>query len=228
MDGMLEFPAGFAALGLLAGLVHALAGPDHLSAVAPLVVEERRSGWSTGLLWGLGHSVGVWGVGLLAVALRGVLPVDRLSSSSERLVGVVLIGVGFWGLRRIWLARRRSREGREAGDTAHYYHGPHHGPRGRSSLAALSIGTLHGLAGSSHLLGILPALAMPSAAASVAYVVGFGLGSIVAMVAFSSALALVAVRLINRGTGRGTGAYHALLGACSAVSIVIGGWWLIA
>lgn len=212
------FPAGFAALGLLAGLVHALAGPDHLSAVAPLVVEERRSGWATGLLWGLGHSVGVWGVGLLAVALRGVLPVDRLSSSSERLVGVVLIGVGFWGLRRIWLARS-PREEREHG----HRHEPH-GARGRSSLAALSIGTLHGLAGSSHLLGILPALAMPSAAASVAYVAGFGLGSIVAMVAFSSALALVAVRL----TARGTGAYHALLGACSAVSIVIGGWWLIA
>lgn len=211
MDGTF----GFAALGLLAGLVHALAGPDHLSAVAPLVVEERRSGWSTGLLWGVGHSLGVWGVGLLAVALRGVLPVDRLSSSSERLVGVVLIGVGFWGLRRVWLARspRKERE-----------HGHHHGPRGRSSLAALSIGTLHGLAGSSHLLGILPALAMPSVMASVAYVAGFGLGSIAAMVAFSSALALVAVRL----TARGTGAYQALLGACSAASIVIGGWWLIA
>jgi hypothetical protein len=208
---------GFAALGLLAGLVHALAGPDHLSAVAPLVVEERRRGWSTGLLWGLGHSLGVWAVGLLAVALRGVLPVDRLSSSSERLVGVVLIGVGFWGLRRIWLARRRGV--RQEGDAHH-----HHGPRGRSSLAALSIGTLHGLAGSSHLLGVLPALAMPSAAAAVAYVVGFGLGSIVAMVAFSSALALVAVRL----TARGTGAYHTLLGACSAVSIAVGGWWLIA
>ena len=211
---------GFAALGLIAGLVHALAGPDHLSAVAPLVVEERRRGWSTGLLWGLGHSLGVWSVGLLAVALRGVLPVDRLSSSSERLVGVVLIGVGFWGLRRVWLARRRSRRGEEAREAGHHHHGA---PR-RSALAALSIGTLHGLAGSSHLLGILPALAMPSAAASVGYVAGFGLGSIAAMVAFSSALALVAVRL----TTRGTGAYQALLGACSAASIVIGGWWLIA
>lgn len=215
---------GFALLGLIAGLVHALAGPDHLSAVAPLVVEERRRGWSTGLLWGLGHSLGVWSVGLLAVALRGVLPVDRLSSSSERLVGVVLIGVGFWGLRRAWLARRRSRgeerDGEEARKAGHH----HHGAPGRSSWAALSIGTLHGLAGSSHLLGVLPALAMPSAAASVGYVVGFGLGSIAAMVAFSSALALVAVRL----TTRGTGAYQALLGACSAASIVIGGWWLIA
>lgn len=204
----------FALIGLLAGLVHALSGPDHLSAVAPLVVEERRRGWSTGLLWGLGHSLGVWGVGLLALSLRGLLPVDRLSSFSERLVGAVLIGVGLWGLRRVWLARY------PAAETPHHHHLP-----ARTTFAALWIGTLHGLAGSSHLLGIVPALALPTAAASVAYVVAFGLGSIAAMVAFSSALGLVAVRLT---TTRGTRAYQALLASFSAVSIVVGGWWLFA
>jgi hypothetical protein len=202
----------FAWIGLLAGLVHALSGPDHLSAVAPLVVEERRRGWTTGLLWGMGHSVGVWGVGLLALALRGLLPVDHLSSFSERLVGAMLIGVGLWGLRRVWWQA-------SAAESAHHHH-----PRSdRPPLAALWIGTLHGLAGSSHLLGILPALALPSTSASLAYVVAFGLGSIAAMVAFSSALGLVAVRL----TTRGTGAYQALLATFSAVSILVGGWWLL-
>jgi hypothetical protein len=200
--------------GLLAGLVHALSGPDHLSAVAPLVVEERRRGWTTGLLWGMGHSVGVWGVGLLALALRGLLPVDRLSSVSERLVGAVLIGVGLWGLRRVWRARSSGR----TSEASHHHHLP-----ARPSLAALWIGTLHGLAGSSHLLGILPALALPSAAASMAYVAAFGLGSIAAMVAFSSALGLVALRL----TARGAGAYQAVLATFSALSIVVGGWWLL-
>lgn len=209
MDSVLSF----ALIGLLAGLVHALSGPDHLSAVAPLVVEERRRGWATGLLWGLGHSVGVWAVGLLALALRGLLPVDRLSSVSERLVGAVLIGVGLWGLRRVWLARAAGRDA-----AAH-----HHPLPERASLAALWIGTLHGLAGSSHLLGILPALALPSATASLAYVIAFGLGSIAAMVAFSSALGLAAARL----TARGAGAYQALLAAFSAISIVVGGWWLL-
>ena len=204
----------FALIGLLAGLVHALSGPDHLSAVAPLVVEERRRGWTTGLLWGLGHSLGVWGVGLLALALRGLLPVDRLSSVSERLVGAVLIGVGLWGLRRVWLARTR-----RTAAAAHHHHLP-----ARASLAALWIGTLHGLAGSSHLLGIVPALALPSAAASAAYVIAFGLGSIAAMVAFSTALGLAAVRLT---TARGAHAYQALLATASAVSIVVGGWWLL-
>lgn len=213
----MDSPLTFAWIGLLAGLVHALSGPDHLSAVAPLVVEERRRGWRgwmTGLLWGLGHSVGVWGVGLLALALRGLLPVDRLSSVSERLVGAVLIGVGLWGLRRVWLARY-PKETAEA---------PHaHALPVRPSLAALWIGTLHGLAGSSHLLGILPALALPSAAASLAYVAAFGLGSIAAMVAFSSALGLFALRL----TAGGRGAYQVLLATFSAVSILVGGWWLL-
>ena len=209
----MESPLTFAWIGLLAGLVHALSGPDHLSAVAPLVVEERRRGWSTGLLWGLGHSVGVWGIGLLALALRGLLPVDRLSSVSERLVGAVLIGVGLWGLRRVWLARSP----KEGSETPHHHHLP-----ARASLAALWIGTLHGFAGSSHVLGILPALALPSAAASFAYVAAFGLGSIAAMIAFSSALGLVALRL----TAGGARAYQLLLATFSAVSIVIGGWWL--
>jgi len=205
----------FAGIGLLAGLVHALSGPDHLSAVAPLVVEERRRGWSTGLLWGLGHSVGVWGVGLVALALRGLLPVDRLSSVSERLVGAVLIGVGLWGLRWVWLARSRADQ---ASGAPHHHHLP-----ARASLAALWIGTLHGFAGSSHVLGILPALALPSAAASLAYVIAFGLGSIAAMVAFSSALGLIAFRL----TAGGARAYLLLLATFSAVSIVVGGWWLL-
>ncbi len=167
---------------------------------------------------GLGHSVGVWGVGLLALALRGLLPVDRLSSVSERLVGAVLIGVGLWGLRRVWLARIRA--GAASAPPAHGH--PHPEVSGRPRMA-LWIGTLHGLAGSSHLLGILPALALPSAAASFAYVLCFGLGSIAAMVAFSSALGLVAARL----SGRGAGTYQALLATFSAVSILVGGWWLL-
>jgi hypothetical protein len=199
--------------GLVAGLTHALSGPDHLSAVAPLVVEERRSGWSgwrTGLLWGLGHSVGIWLMGLLALALRGVLPLERVSSWSERLVGAMLIAVGLWGLRKAFAPRLE--------EEAHVHAHPRHpGP------AALWIGSLHGLAGSSHILGLFPALAFASRSASLAYIGGFGLGAIVAMVAFASALGLASVRLTANG-GRG---YQALLGGASAVSIVLGGFWLV-
>jgi hypothetical protein len=205
--------------GLLAGLVHALSGPDHLSAVAPLVVGQRCRGWMAGLFWGIGHSLGVWIVGLLALALRGLLPVERLSSWSERLVGAVLIAVGLWGLRRVWLSRHPAIHPENGQEHGH----AHEVQPSRPPKAALWIGSLHGLAGSSHILGIFPALALPSIAASVSYVAGFGLGAVVAMVAFSSALGLVAVRI----TSRGSFGYQALLGAFSAASIVVGGYWLI-
>lgn len=204
-------PTVMAALaGLLAGLVHALSGPDHLSAVAPLVIGEPRRRWRVGLLWGIGHSLGVWAVGLLALALRGILPVDRLSSWSERLVGAVLIGVGLWGLRRAFLARLPH---------AHVHEEP---PSGKGR-AAVWIGTLHGLAGSSHIIGLLPALALPSQWASLAYVVGFGMGAVMAMTAFSSAFGLVAASI----TGRELRAYQLLLASFSAAAIVIGGYWLV-
>ncbi|MES1240105.1 MAG: High-affinity nickel transporter [Acidobacteriota bacterium] len=208
----MEHSVWIAALaGLAAGLIHALSGPDHLSAVAPLVVAgERRKSWRTGLFWGIGHSVGVWLMGLLAFALREVLPLERVSSWSERLVGATLIAVGLWGLRKAFAPRLEGE--------AH----AHSHPR-RPGSAALWIGSLHGLAGSSHILGLFPALAFGSRSASLAYIGGFGLGAIVAMVAFAAALGLASVRL-TAGGGRG---YQALLGGASAISIVLGGFWLV-
>jgi hypothetical protein len=211
----MEHSVWIAALaGLVAGLTHALSGPDHLSAVAPLVVGERRSwsGWKTGLLWGIGHSVGIWIMGLLALALRGFLPLERVSSWSERLVGAMLIAVGLWGLRKAFAPRLDG----EA-------HGHSHSHSQRPGSAALWIGSLHGLAGSSHILGLFPALAFASRSASLAYIGGFGFGAILAMMAFASALGLASVRLTANG-GRG---YQALLGTASAVSIVLGGFWLV-
>lgn len=195
--------------GLLAGLVHALSGPDHLSAVAPLVLGEQGRRWRMGLFWGIGHSLGVWAVGVLALALRGILPVESLSSWSERMVGVVLIGLGLWGLHRAFASRLGRRH-------------PHSHPA-RPGRAAVWIGGLHGLAGSSHLLGVLPALALPSRSAALSYVVGFGLGAVAAMTVFSSALGLVAARVGEPG-GR---TYQAMLAAFSGAAVVVGGYWLI-
>lgn len=200
--------------GLMAGLVHALSGPDHLSAVAPLTLQERRGTWRPGLFWGAGHSLGVWGVGALALLLRDVFPVERVSSWSERLVGAVLIAVGLWGLRKAFLLRLPD-------DVEHHGH-THELRADRPGWAAFSVGTLHGLAGSAHIVGLFPALALASQAESVGYVVAFGLGTVVAMVAFSTTLGLFASRL----TRFGRPAYQALLATTSVIAIAVGGYWL--
>src|SRR4051794_13720746 len=86
--------------GFLFGLVHVFSGPDHLSAIAPIAVKYPRRAWLTGAQWGLGHSAGVFFVGLLAIFFRQFLPLDAISSWSERFVGILLIGVGLWGMRK--------------------------------------------------------------------------------------------------------------------------------
>ncbi|MDY0003557.1 MAG: hypothetical protein RBU30_19825 [Polyangia bacterium] len=56
------------------------------------------------------------------------------------------------------------------------------------------MGVLHGAAGTGHLLGVLPSLALPPWPAAM-YLVSYGLAAIAAMTAFSALLGLVGKRL---------------------------------
>ena len=86
--------------GLAAGLLHVLSGPDHLAAIAPIAVKKPRGAWRAGLRWGFGHASGVIAVGIVSLLLRGELPVNLISDWSDRLVGVLLIGIGLWAIRK--------------------------------------------------------------------------------------------------------------------------------
>lgn len=192
--------------GLAAGLVHVFSGPDHLAAVAPLVADSSRAQWKTGLQWGFGHTSGVLLIGLLLMAVREQLPVEAISAHSERVVGGVLIAVGAWGL---WCALR-------AGARRHGHGHAHAG-------ASFVMGTVHGLAGSSHLFGVLPALALPTRAASALYLTGFGLGAVAGMTAFTTALGLVSDQLERRRSSFVT----ALLAISSTAAVIVGVAWLV-
>jgi hypothetical protein len=195
--------------GLVFGAVHVLSGPDHLSAIAPFAVADGAGSWRTGVRWGLGHSGGVLGVGLLALLARNALPIEALSAHGEVAVGITLVGIGSWGFRA---ALRTDSGGRSI-----------HGHPHAHGQAALAVGTLHGLAGSSHLLGILPALALPSNGAAAAYLLCFCIGSVAAMGAFASLIGWVAGR--SRDTR--ASAQRTLLCLCSAIAVLVGGWWLL-
>jgi hypothetical protein len=193
----------FAALaGLATGLVHVLSGPDHLAAVAPLSANPDRAPWRAGLQWGLGHTSGVMVIGLLLISMRQALPVDAISAYSERIVGVALLLVGVWGFARAGANR------------------PHaHAAAG----ASFGMGALHGLAGSSHLFGVLPALALPTQLGAFAYLGGFGVGAVLAMTVFSALVGAIALRAARRGVN----AYRGVLYACSLSAVLVGGFWII-
>ncbi|WP_028748199.1 nickel transporter [Rhizobium mesoamericanum] len=194
----------FLASGLLAGFVHVVSGPDHLAAIAPYAVDAKARAWWTGIRWGVGHSAGVVGVGLLALLLRNTVSIDIVSAWGERFVAVMLCGIGIWGLRAAFADRAET-----------------HSCGRRHRHPAFAIGTVHGLAGSSHLLGIVPALALPTNIEAAAYLVLFGLGTIAAMATFSTFIGLLADR-----PGAGSVKVQTTLMAWfSMLALVIGGVW---
>lgn len=213
--------------GLAAGAIHALSGPDHLAAVAPLTMTNRHDATRIGLLWGLGHAGGIAIIGAFVFMLRGFLDLEALSAWSERAVGLMLIAVGIWGLRKAltkWFHTHEHEHGSEAHSHIHFHqkqHDEQHSTH-KHSHASLGMGLLHGVAGTSHLFGVLPALALPNAIASVGYLCGYGLGNLLAMGGFAWLIGTASGRMSHWGVRP----FQVALGTCSAISIAIGFIWL--
>ena len=219
--------------GLLAGSAHVFAGPDHLAAVVPLAVDRVRSAARIGASWGVGHAVGVLALGLLGQLLQRWVDVHWLSGWSESLVGLLLVGLGAWALwrSRVLVVHAHGHEhdavdsagdghahahvhvgDQTIGDARHADHGQHQ----RHVHSAFGIGALHGAAGTGHLLGVLPSLALPTSAA-IAYLVSYGIAAVVSMTVFAVGIGW----LVDR-----TGAVHRLLQVAGAAAIGVGVVWL--
>jgi hypothetical protein len=211
--------------GALAGLFHVLSGPDHLAAVTPLAVDDRRRGWIAGWTWGIGHASGVVVVAVIAVLARELLPpIDVISAWGERVVGAALIGVGLWAFRRsVRLEPSPHKHGRVSHNHLHVQAGPAWVRRLGHAHASFCMGVLHGVAGSAHFFGVLPALALPSEGAALVYIGAFGIGTIAAMTAFAAAVGLIGV-----STGRNTRLHRAMMTAAAFLAVLVGGAWLIA
>jgi len=212
--------------GLLAGFLHVISGPDHLAAVSPLAIENKKSGWLIGLKWGVGHTSGVFIVGILVLLFREIIPVDLVASYSEGLVGIVLIVIGVWGLQKI--LRKNLHEHEHDGNKHYHIHkidkniakskkiGDFH------THTALAVGIIHGLAGSSHLLGVLPALALPTKFDAAIYLGFFGIGTILAMLIFSQLLGIIAIKFSQSSLVL----YKRLSISFSSIAIAVGVFWI--
>ena len=206
--------------GAIAGAYHVLSGPDHIAAVAPLALAARSRAWRTGCTWGIGHASGVVVVAVAAVLLRDVLPIGDASAWGERLVGGALIALGFWSVAR---AARVRTTPHAHGPLHHRHLAVHAGPAWARRLghahAAFLVGTLHGVAGSSHFFGVLPALALPTTHASLVYVAAFGVGTVLSMTAFAGALGRV-------GPHSAAWSHRVLMGTTGVLAIAVGAVWI--
>jgi len=231
---MLQFP--FIA-GLLASILHVVSGPDHLAAVTPLAIETRKKVWRIGLFWGIGHLAGMLVIGLLFLAFKEVIPVDLISTYSEQLVGLVLIGVGVWAIFRIFYKGKDHKHPHIHGGDAPYIHvhdhehqenalkheHSHEKALRQNSWSSFLIGVLHGLAGIAHFLLLLPVLGFENQMEGVLYIIGFAIGTVVAMIVYAYILGR-----ISNGSKKlqSPATFQGIRIAGGLFAIIVGVYWL--
>ena len=167
LDGtMRRVIATVLALGFLLGMRHAT-DPDHVVAVSTIVTRQRtlRDGVWMGAAWGLGHTVTIILVGGAILSFRLVIP-PALELTMEMTVGLMLIVLGVWNITSVV---QRAREA-------------------LGVLRPLVVGLVHGLAGSAGVaLLVLTTIGDPRCA--LAYLVLFGVGTIVGMMLITLVIA---------------------------------------
>lgn len=214
-------------VGLALGLRHALEA-DHIAAVAAVVtgISTPRSAAVRGAFWGVGHTVTllVFGGTFLVLGLEISAATERVL---ELVVGLMLVAIGFDAMRS--LRRLHVHEHEHTDGTSHVHVHAHesaadhaaashrHSHRAMSSVRALGVGMVHGLAGSAALV-VLAAESLSSPASGIGFIVLFGVGSIAGMTVMSVVVALpvqLSARYYRRHVPRvvfGAGALSAAVG----------------
>ena len=188
-------------LGFLIGLRHALEA-DHLAAVSSL--SARQVGIlgvvRHGVTWGIGHTLALLAVAGAAILFNATLS-ERSAAWIEVAVGVMLLLLGGQVIYRLLRDRIHFHMHSHGDGIVHFHahshrgetgvHSPahhRHDHAGGLSLKTLCVGLMHGMAGSAALI-VLTASAVESRLLGIAYVVLFGIGSIVGMGALSVVIA---------------------------------------
>ncbi len=225
--------------GLLAALIHVLSGPDHLAAVGPLAFTTKLRSWLVGMAWGFGHVLGMLLIGILFFFFRELIPVEVISKNSDRIVGIMLICIGIWAFYRLYRQKRKAHHEHFHIHTAdngqafihsheHYHSKPfethvHPNFEKQTVRTALGIGTIHGLAGVSHIIALLPTLAFATKTNSAFYLLGFAIGTIVAMVSFSLLMGYLAKYSSRKSK---IYSFQIFSGITATAAIIVGFYWI--
>ena len=207
--------------GFAAGAVHVVSGADHMVAMAPSAIQKPRLALMDGLGWGVGHSTGVLILSLLGILAKDLINIELMSSYAEFLVGISLLIVGFLAIRTSLRVNIHMHEHMHGEVTPHkhfHFHSLGNKLHRSHKHAATGLGVLHGFAGASHLVAIIPALALPLVGA-VMYLFAYLIGSVFAMGCVVLGISFAANKANKMF-------YPFLMRSIGGLSIVIGIFWL--
>jgi high-affinity nickel-transport protein len=207
-------PLALLGLGLVLGMRHAT-DADHVVAVAAITARSRRvlGAARLGMVWGLGHTLTIFGVGAAIILFNVVVP-PRVGLSFEFAVALALIVVGLLNFNRPH--RHGAGLATGSGRTAERI----------PALRAFVVGLVHGLAGSAA-VALLVLATVRDARWACGYLLVFGLGTLLGMaiitVGMASPLAMAGERWKSFGhwTRLATGCLSLLFGLWLAYQI---GW----
>ena len=258
----LSFPV-FA--GIIAAILHVISGPDHLAAVTPFAIESKKKAWKVGLFWGVGHLLGMLSIGILFLAFKELIPIEKISLHSEKMVGVILIGLALWIFFKIFREEKQHIHTHihAEGNPMIHEHPHSHDEVGpiikkyphvssevtftipkrphihqteishthlntnlkQGIIASLTVGFVHGLAGVAHFLLFLPVIGFTSKLDSAKYIVGFGMGTLLAMISFAFIIGSFATFSNQKQNGT---FFKGIRMAGGLFAFVIGIYWFMA
>jgi high-affinity nickel-transport protein len=193
---------GIVLLGLFLGVRHST-DADHVVAVSTITSRERSVGQGAliGILWGVGHTLTIFLVGS-AIILFGLVIPPRVGLSMEFSVALMLILLGVLNLTGAlrWLTQRFAPVDRAK--TPATTNSAANGNRADNFLdrllrrygsyqiiRPLVIGLVHGLAGSAA-VALLVLSTIRSPLWAIAYLLVFGVGTIIGMMLMTTAMAI--------------------------------------
>ena len=207
--------------GFAAGAVHVVSGADHMVAMAPSALRKPQIALIDGFAWGVGHSAGVLILSIIGILAKDLINIELMSSYAEFLVGISLLIVGFLAIRtslRVNIHMHQHMHGEEMPHKHFHFHSFGKKLHRTHTHAATGLGILHGFAGASHLVAIIPALALPLIGA-LSYLFAYLLGSVFAMGCVVLGISFAANKANKMF-------YPFLMRSIGALSIVIGIFWL--
>lgn len=193
-------------LGLFLGVRHAT-DPDHVIAVTTIVARHRSSSGAAaiGAAWGVGHTLTILVVGGGIILSGWVIP-PRVGLSMEFSVGLMLVVLGLLNLSGVRRSIARPPEEQSPA------HGHGRGPEPLrwldrqlgafgmyQLLRPMVVGVVHGLAGSAA-VALLVLTTIRNPAWALAYLVVFGLGTILGMMLMTAVIVLPFTRAGPRGS----------------------------
>jgi len=206
--------------GIVAGFVHVVSGADHLIAMAPAAINNPQKALKNSFSWGLGHSSGVLLLAFLAIFIKDITPLNKFSSIAELLVGISLLIVGVFAIKNSFQLSIHSHSHKHENGIAHRHYHFHMKEQKKSnhSHALTGLGLLHGIAGGSHFLAVLPALALPLTSACL-YLISYLIGSLISMNLFTCLISFTTFKASQKFIKR-------LIAVAGGLSFSLGLFWI--